>query len=93
MVSGLGSEAHGIQEFFREIGLVVEAGFRVVKFQRIDGLNFHAAYSCGLHDVQLACEFPMSDCGAEPPPAHHDAAVVGRFYEASSYVRQIGGDR
>ena len=60
----------------------------VVQGQRVDGLDLEAADAALLHHPHLALDLRLRDRGPEPPPAHHDPAVVRRLREELPEVDQ-----
>ena len=59
--------------------------------QRIQGGDLHSSNSRGLHLLKLSLDLRFCDRGTEPPPAHHDAAVVGRMGERLFKLSQTRG--
>jgi hypothetical protein len=86
-------EAEHVEKLVRKIPDVVESGFGVVQRHRVDRLHLGAAHSAGLHGAQLALDLSLGDARSEPPPAHHDAGIVGRVFERppESFHVRIGG--
>ncbi len=76
-----GSEPEGLDELVREEGKVLDARGRVVESDRVDGLDLETADPALLHEAHLALQLRLRHRRPEPPPAHHDAAVVGRVLE------------
>ena len=85
-----GGKAQRIDVFIREIGQISETGLKVVQRLRIQGGDLHASYAGRLHLFKFPLDFGFRDRGAEPPPAHHDAAVIGRMREG---LRELGRGR
>ena len=50
----------------------------IVEFQRIGRLNFDAADSGIPHELEFSLQLLFRHGGAEPPPTHHDPAIVRR---------------
>ena len=80
----LGSKAECFQVFVREKGIVAKTDGGVVQRERIGRLNFHSADPAGFHESQLALQLVLGYGGTEPPPAHQDAAIVGRILKGLS---------
>ena len=64
--------------FVGEETAVVEAGGRVVQGEGVEEGDLDAADAGGFHLFEVAGDLLVGDGGAEPPPAHHDPAGVGR---------------
>ena len=80
-------EPQGVEEAVGKVRKVDQPTGGVVEHHRIDGLNFHPANARFLHGPQLALELRLDYGGAEPPPAHHDAAVGRRVFEGAMQFR------
>ena len=83
-------EVQGIDEPIGEEGEVLDAALRVVERERIDGLDLEASDPAFLHELHLPLELRLRHRRPEPPPSHHDAAVVGRGFEEASHFRDAG---
>ena len=81
IVASEAGKAQSVDVLVRKIGQVAEPGLRIVQSQRIQGGDLHSSNSRALHLLKLSLDLRFGDCGTEPPPAHHDAAVVGRMRE------------
>ena len=79
-------ETHGVEKAVREIRQVHQAARRVVERQRIHRLDLDAANTAFLHGAQLAFQLGLFHRRAEPPPAHHDPAVIRRVREAGPQI-------
>ena len=79
-------ETHGIEKAIRKIRQVDQSARRVVERHRIHRLDFHAANAAVLHGAQLAFELGFLDRRAEPPPAHHDPAVIRRVRKGGTQI-------
>ena len=70
--------------------LVVKTGRGLVEGERIERCNLDAANAFRLHLFQFTLQLGLGDTGTKPPPAHHDAAIVGgtgeRFLEIGDVV-------
>src|SRR5215831_973790 len=80
-------EPQVIDKLVREKRQILDSGSGVVERKRIYRLYLKAADTRSLHLEHLAFEFRFGHSGAKPPPAHHDAARVGRGLEE---VRELG---
>jgi hypothetical protein len=69
------------------------SGIFRTSFSTCNRLHFGAAHSAGLHGAQLALDPSLGDARPKPPPAHHDAGIVGRVFERppKSFNVCIGG--
>ena len=83
-------EAEHVEKLVREIPNVVETGCGVVQRHGVNRLHFDAAHSAGLHGAHLALDLRLGDARSEPPPAHHDAGIVGRVFERPPEGFNIG---
>src|SRR5205085_10938575 len=70
-------EAKSINECIGEIRKILNSGRRIVRQQRIDGLNFKTTDAAFFHQAHLTFEFLLRDGWSKPPPAHHDLRVIG----------------
>src|SRR6185295_5638707 len=77
----LRSESQSINEPVREKRQGLDSLLRIVQHQRINRLYFKAADAAFFHRPHLTLEFSFVYRRSEPPPAHHDARVVGRTHE------------
>src|SRR5262249_15896652 len=77
----LTGEAQGLDELIREKRQDPDSLLRILQHQGIDGLHLKAPDAAFLHHAQLPLELRLGYRGSKPPPAHHDARVVGRVYE------------
>ncbi len=84
----IAGEAHDVEKLVGHVGEVLEGNGRVVEGERVDRLDFEAADASSFHHAHLFFEFGLGDTGAEPPPAHHDAGVIGGILKRLS---QVGG--
>ena len=60
---------------------IAEAGFRIIKREGVESGYLHASDSRGFHLFEFPPDFRLRNCRTEPPPTHHEAAVVGRVRE------------
>src|ERR1700746_2073698 len=72
----------------REKGIVAKAGERVVKLKGVRRLNLYATDATGLHCLKLPLQLSPSNRRTEPPPVHHDSAVVRWVLERPSKISQ-----
>ena len=72
-------EGQCLQMFRGQKGRIPKARRGVVEGQRIEVCDFHAADSGRLHLFQFTRQFGPGCGGSKPPPAHHDAARIGRI--------------
>ena len=84
----VGGEAKGADEVVRQVRKVAQPFAWIVEHDRIDRLDFDAADAARFHQPQLSLELRLGDRRAEPPPAHHDAAVDWRRDERSPEITQ-----
>jgi hypothetical protein len=83
-------EAQGGEEVVREVRQVADAVGGVVELQGVNGLHLEAADAAFLHDAHLALELRCGDGRTEPPPADHDAGIVGGMLEIAAEVCEGG---
>ena len=69
-------ERDAIEELGRQVRVIVKAARGVVDGQRINGGDLEAADAAVLHAAHFRVELLAGRRGTEPPPPHHDAAVV-----------------
>ncbi len=79
-----------IRELERVDELVGKERHIAVEFERVDGLDFDSTHTARFHEPEFALDIGLRDGRSEPPPAHHDAAVVGRGLEG---LVQVGGQK
>ncbi len=89
----VGGEAKGADEVVRQVRKVAQPFVWIVEHDRIDRLDFDAADAARFHQPQLSLELRLGDRRAEPPPAHHDAAVGRRRRERSREIVECAGRR
>src|SRR5207302_430020 len=58
-----------------------EPGMGIIQSQRIQGSDLHASNACCFHLFEFPPDFCFCDSRPEPPPAHHDPAVIRRVCE------------
>jgi len=73
----------------REVAQIAETGFGIVQGQRIQRGDLHASDARRLHLFEFLLDLRLGDRRAEPPPAHHDAAVIRRMRERICQAGQI----
>ena len=59
----------------------------VVERDRVDRLHFESADSAFLHELHFTFQLRFGYGRAKPPPAHHDAAIIGRIRKTPSHAQ------
>jgi hypothetical protein len=79
----------------RQVAVVADSMRRIVHGHGIDRCDLETADAPFFHAAHLVFDLLAGDGGPEPPPAHHDAAVVGGrpegLLERSGCVARLPG--